>query len=145
MAQGERNIMAMLLEELHRAQDDVRAAQAAIEAYQNAGTVSRRSGHAKVAIMPKAYAGLKMWQAVREYLRAAPDGKAAVNELIDAMEKGGMDLGKYPLRTVVNTVKSPRVSQYFNVWSEGNDLMVALKDESAMQNTAHRTEFANVG
>jgi hypothetical protein len=78
---------------------------------------------------PKAgrYARLRIWMAVREYLREV--GKASVTDILDALDRGGARLGKYPLRTVRIALNSPYMKNTFRIETVGNDDVVSLKGE----------------
>lgn len=77
---------------------------------------------------PGKYAGMRVWIAVREYLRAA-GGKASVTEILDDLERGGAKLGKYPLRTIKIAVNSPYMRQIFKVEALGDDDVVSLRKD----------------
>lgn len=72
------------------------------------------------------FMSLQRWRAVYELLREKPDKKATVTDILAELQTLGIDLGKYPLRTVKNAVSSPFTRNYFSVQKVGNDEVVQI-------------------
>lgn len=97
---------------------------------------------------PKAvrYAKMRVWIAVREYLRTV-GGKASVTDILDALARGGANLGRYPLRTIKIAVNSPYMRQTFRVDTVGNDDVVSLRKDDSTRGPAdgHRPRSSLAG
>jgi hypothetical protein len=83
------------------------------------------------------YARMRVWQAVREYLRSV--GEASVTDILNELSSGGAALGKYPLRTVRIAITSPYMKDTFHVQTVGNDDVVSLREQDGRRGSTDKS------
>jgi hypothetical protein len=113
--------------------DDMEELRAALKAkMDDAYRVAQQYEKAYKALTPgedsgrRKYFGLRIWQAVREYLRTV-GGEAAMDAIEYELVSARCELGKYPRRTLKNAVCSPHMlNRVFRLEQRGDDELVSL-------------------
>jgi hypothetical protein len=80
------------------------------------------------------YAGKLVWLAVRDYLQES--GPSSVTDIIDELQREGVDLGKYPRRTIKSSIGSHYLKGFFRVEKGPNDEVIFLADEAKGDSSA---------
>jgi hypothetical protein len=72
----------------------------------NLSSLENRSPQSGASVYPTQFAGKPVGASIREFLALKPEHSALVHELVEPLEAGGCELGKYPKRSISLAIKN---------------------------------------